>query len=194
MSRTRSFAVLTAVAALAMPGSALAAGSKVTGGTTQLAISQAASNALSANHLTVAPLAPATASGSTFSFPIVRGHLQMKNRHGVIQHRGGFTISNGTRTVGVRHPTLVSNKNGVSLFGLVRVRNAGKCRHHPRHCLVLRARRVARVTGAQVQGGSATGTVRLTKFSAGAINRLAGKTVAKVGTAIGNITITPTFG
>jgi hypothetical protein len=194
MSRIRSLAVLTAVAALAMPGTALAAGSKVTGGTTQITISQATSNALSANHLTVAPLAPATASGSTFSFPIVRGHLRMKNNHGVIQHLGGFTISNGNRTVGIRHPTVVSNKNGVSLFALVRARQAGKCRHHPRHCFVLRARRVARVTGAHVQGNTATGTVRLTEFSASAINRLAGNTVAKVGTAIGTITIMPTFG
>ncbi|HEY3727905.1 MAG TPA: hypothetical protein VGL51_12070 [Solirubrobacteraceae bacterium] len=218
MSRIRSLAGLTAVAALAMPAvalampaSALAASSKgsqsskgaqyskrsnVTGGSTQIAISPATSNALSANHLTVAPLAPATASGATFSFPIVGGHLQIKSKHGVIRHRGGFTISNGVRTVGLRHPTLVSNENGVSLFALVRVPAMAKCRHHPgrRHCFAVRSRRVARVTGATLQGGSATGTVRLTEFSANAINKLAGKRIATAGTAIGTVTITPTFG
>jgi hypothetical protein len=194
MSRIRSLLVLVAVAALALPASALAAHSKVTGGSTQIALSQAASTAMSANHLTVAPLAPATASGSTLSFPISRGHLNLNNKHGVIRHQGGFSLSNGTRTVRLRHLILVSNKNGVSLFAFVRARAVGSCKHHPRHCVVFTVRRVARVTGASIQGASATATVRLTGFSARAINSLAGKQMVKVGTAIGKITITPTFG
>ena len=53
--------------------------------------------------------------------------------------------------------------------------------------------RVARITDISVKNRTATGTVRLTNYAAGRIDRLAGKSVAKSGTAIGTITVTPKF-
>ncbi len=54
--------------------------------------------------------------------------------------------------------------------------------------------RIARLTGVSVSGGSATATVDLTADSAKVINRLAGTSIAKPGTAIGTATVTPTVG
>src|ERR1700733_4452576 len=62
MTRIRTIAALTAVGALALPSAAFAA-LKVTGGNTQITASSAATTTMSANHLSVTPLAPATASG-----------------------------------------------------------------------------------------------------------------------------------
>jgi hypothetical protein len=202
MRKIRTIAVLTALATLTPSGVALAAKSKITGGTTQITISTSANNALTANHLTVTPLAPATSSGSTFTFPISRGRLNRTSLHGVILNRGGFAISNGTKTFRVRRPSIVSNKHGVSVWALVRTRHPARCaqlaKHHlGRHCdpaLRFSVRRIARITGVHVSRGSATGTVRLTRASAPAINRLAGKAIAKAGIAIGTITVTPKFG
>lgn len=190
MTRIRTIAALTAIAALALPGAALAA-AKVTGGTTQLTLTSGTSNALRNNHLTITPTAPATASGSTFTFPISRGWLNRNNLHGRIGQRGGFRISNGTRTIGVRHLELVSNRRGVSLWGILG--QATFVKQTSRHTAT-KARRVARLTDFTVSNGSATGTVRLTQLTAKGINFLAGKHIAKGSMPIGTITVTPTFG
>jgi hypothetical protein len=55
-------------------------------------------------------------------------------------------------------------------------------------------RRVGHITDVTRMGNTATGTLRLTKTSARAINTLAGRVIAKRGSAIGNITVAPTFG
>jgi hypothetical protein len=198
MSRIRMLVALTAVAALAVPSAAAAAVSKVTGGTTQVTISSAVGSALSANHLTVTPLAPATASGSTFTFPIARGHLN-KNLHGVIYHRGGLAISNGTRTVRLRRLTIVSDKSGVFLRSLVAGPTRRTChvsgRHHHRLRCVSRTRlvtrRIATLTDVTVSGTTATANVALTGAAAQEINVLAGKSIASAGTVLGTATITP---
>lgn len=187
MTRIRSIAALAVITMLALPSAALAL--KVNGGTTQLALSTAASNALTANHLTVTPITPATASGSNFTFPISRGRLRKSNLRGVILQQGGFVISNGTRSVAVRHLDLVSGVHGVWLYALVgkpQVKKAGG--------VVRSLHRVGRVSAITVKNGTATGTVKLTKYSANGINALAGKKIAKAGTSIGTITVTPTFG
>lgn len=190
MTRIRTIAALTVVAALALPSASLAA-AKVTGGTTQLTLSSGASNAMRNNHLTVTPIAPATASGSTFTFPISRGQLSKKRLRGRIVQHGGFKISNGTRTVAVRHLTLVSNQHGVSLWGIVSHAKAGQSTTPHK---AIKVRRVARLNDISVKNGSATGTVRLTWYTAKGINSLAGKPIAKTGLAIGAMTVTPTFG
>jgi hypothetical protein len=200
MSRIRMLAVLTAIASLALTGAALAAVTKVTGGTTTVTISSAVSTALMNNHLTVTPLAPATATDSTFTFPISGGRLN-KKLHGHISHRGGFAFSNGTRTERLRRLTIISTKTGVSLFALVHTRTKGKCtlvvKKHVLRChyvVKYQIARIARITAVTVSNGSATGTVRLTEVSADVINRLAGKQIASAGTAIGTATISPTTG
>lgn len=202
MSRIRMLVALTVVASLALAGVALGAVTKVTGGSTTITISSAVSTALQSNHLTVTPLAPATESGSTFTFPIARGRLNTKSLHGYVIDKGGLAISNGTRTVDLQRPTLVSNRHGVSLFALVRGRRHARCilargHRHALHCrYVVRyyAARIARITAISVSNGSATGTLSLTQLSASAVNRLAGKQIAKAGTPVGTATISPTLG
>jgi hypothetical protein len=200
MSRFRMLIAITAVAALTFTSLAVAAVTKVTGGTTQITVSSAVSGALSANHITVAALAPATASGTTFTFPISRGHLNTQNLRGVIVHNGGLSLSNGTKTVRLRKPTIVSTKSGVSLFALVRGRTVRSCHHISKHRVRCLSRtrtvteRIARVTGVKATSSSATGKVNLTAYSAGAINALAGKKIASAGTTIGTATVTPKLG
>jgi hypothetical protein len=186
MSRIRGLTILTVVASLALAATALAAPViKITGGTATMTTSAAAAQALQANHLTVTPLAPATASGSTFTFTVAGGHLN-KKLHGVLREQGGLAFSNGTTTVRVRHLTIVASGHGVWLYGLVR-RHAGR---------KLAAARIAHITGVTVDTTtlSATGTVRLTPASARVINLLAGKQLATAGLPIGTTSITVTTG
>ncbi len=201
MTRVMKVVALAAVLSLALAGVALAAFSKVTGGTTTLTPSSAAVTVLSANHITVTPLTPATASGGTFTFPISGGRLNLKTMHGVIRDKGGISVSNGTKTVSLRKPTILSDKHGVSVWALVRGHVARFCRHigarHARIRCVLIARfhtvRIATVTGVTVAGGKATGTAKITAFTARLINRLAGKHVVAAGDVLGSATVAPTL-
>ncbi len=186
---------------LAATGVALAAFSKVTGGTTQVTASAAAAMVLSDNHITVTPLAPATQSGATFTFPIAGGRLDPATLHGVIRHKGGLSLSNGTRTVKLREPTIVSTKSGAWLYAIVRGPAHHVCArirpHHPRvRCLTVirsHSERIAHIINATVTGGSATATLTLTTASAHLIDALAGKHVASAGDVLGTGTIAPTL-
>ncbi len=201
MSRFRYLLAIAVVASLAFASLALAATSKVTGGTTQITASDAAAKLLADNHITVAPIDPATASGATFTFPIAGGRLNVKTLHGVIRHKGGLTLSGGTSSVSLLDPTLVSDKHGVSLWAVVRgkahrfCRNVGLHRAHVR-CLTIvesAVAKIARVTDVKLSGGKATGTVELTAASAGAVNRLAGKKVVHAGDVLGTGVVAPTL-
>ncbi len=200
MSRIRRLLALTAVMTLAVAGVAAAAVTPVTGGSTQITVSSAVQSALGANHLTVTPLTPATASGATFSFPIIHGHLNTTNLHGRIEHAGGLALSNGSWTVRLRRLTIVSDAHGISLFALAAGPGHRTCHHIGRHrlrCVVrthLRTARIASVTNLTTSGDTASATVNLTPFSARVLNRLAGKTIAATGTPIGTTTIAPTLG
>ncbi len=202
MPRIRMIVALAAVAALAIPSAAAAAVVRVTGGTTQVTASSAVTSALNANHITVKPLGTATASGSTFTFPIVRGRLNTSNLQGVIYHSGGLAISNGTRTLRLSRLTIVSDKSGAFLYSLVAGRTVRSCHAYGRHHHGLRCvsrtrftiRRVATVTGVKVSGSTATGNVELTAVAAKAINALAGKSLASAGTVLGTATIAPKLG
>ena len=199
MSRLRLLAALTIVAALALAGVATAKVTKVTGGNTTITLSSAATAVMSASHLTATPIAPATASGSTFTFPILRGRLNSK-LHGFVTHRGGFAFSNGTRTIRLRHLTVGSNHAGVSLWALVpqskrRCHVAAVAPHVRCHRVRLdEAARIARLSGVTVTGSTATGTVHLTPVSAGVINKLSGQRVVKAGAPIGTATVSATVG
>ncbi|MEA2159822.1 MAG: hypothetical protein QOD66_2202 [Solirubrobacteraceae bacterium] len=168
---------LAVVICLALAGVALAAFSKVTGGSTQITASPAAAKVLADNHITVTPVAPATASGTTFTFPIAGGRLNPQTLHGVIRHRGGLSLSNGTRTVTLRRPTIVSTKRGAWMYAMVR----------------FHSERIARLTNVSVAATSATATMKLTAASARLINALAGKHVTAAGAPFATGTITPTL-
>jgi hypothetical protein len=199
MSRIRIVAMIVTVASLVFASAAVAA--KVTGGTTTITASTGAAQALAANHITVTPLAPATASGATFTFPISGGRVSGKTLRGFIVARGGVALSNGTRTIALRRPTVVSNKSGVSVFARARRQLQHIChvigRHH-RHlrCItVLRERivRIARISGLTRSGASVSGTVTITDFTADALNKLAGKHAFAAGDVLGTATATPTL-
>jgi hypothetical protein len=177
LSRLRTATALAVVICLALTGVALAAFSKLTGGSTQITASPAAAKVLADNNITVTPVAPATASGTTFTFPIAGGRLNPKTLHGVIRHPGGLKLSNGTRTVTLRRPTIVSTKRGASLYAMVR----------------WRSERIARLTNVSVNSASARATLTLARASAHLINALAGKHIASAGAPFGTITITPTL-
>ncbi len=199
MSRIRRIVALAAVMTLAVAGVATAAVTPVTGGTTQISVSSGVQSVLAANHLSVTPLAPATAAGATFSFPITRGHLNTTNLHGRIHHAGGLALSNGSSTVRLRRLTIVSDAHGISLLALAAGPAHRRCHRTGRYrlrCVVrthLRTARIARVTNLTTSGGTASATVNLTPFSARVLNRLAGKTIATAGTPIGTVTIAPTL-
>src|SRR5580658_6555615 len=125
MPKFRIALMLAAVASLVIAASALAA--KVTGGITTITPSAAATTLLSNNHITVTPIAPATAENGAFTFPSTPGRLSTKNLHCVLSHSGRIELSNGTDNVIARHPVLVSNKNGAYIWALVRGKSHRVC-------------------------------------------------------------------
>lgn len=196
MSRIFKVTAIAAVLSFACCSFALASVRKVTGGTAQIALSSAATSRLAAGGVSLAPIAPATASGSTLSFPISGGRLNLKNLHGRIRESGGMVISHGTRQIRLRRLELVSGPNGVWVSALVR-RPRTACAHPAKgHCGVATRRRVriARVGSVKISAGSATGKLRLTAVAAKFINNLAGKPVAGGGALVGTITVTPQLG
>jgi hypothetical protein len=197
-----ALALITLIA-LALSGTATAkTASRVTGGTSQLALSTSVQSALTAHHLTVTPLTPATASTGTFTLPISHGRLNTANRHGWIVTAGGLSISSGTETIGLRHLTTVSNAHGVSVFAVTRGPIRQRCRrigrHHLRmHCVTtyrVRTARIATVSGLTVTGTTASGTLALTPVAARLVNDLAGATIATAGAPVGTVTMAPTLG
>lgn len=200
MSRIYRVTALAAVLSITCCAPALASFSHVSGGTTQITLTSAAASKLAANHLSLTPLAPGTVSGSTFSFSISRGFLDTKTLRGKLHQAGGLQIFNGTRTVRMRRLELVSNRRGASLSALFRTRTRRVCarppsRHHPcAHVSRFVRKRIARLTGVVISSGTASGKLRLTKFAAGVVNRLAGKRITRQGALIATITVTPQFG
>ena len=201
MNRIRALAAATTAFALVLPGVASAAQTKVTGGTTQVTASAAAAKLLSDNSITVKALSPATASGTTFTFPIAGGFVNTTTLHGVIRDKGGLALSNGKQTVALRQPTVTSTKHGVSVYALVRGRTIRVCHHIGR--FHLRARcvtvvrwhtaKIAKVTNVKVTGTTASGTVTITDATAKLINKLAGKSVVSAGAVLGTATVSPTL-
>jgi hypothetical protein len=187
------------VASLAFAGAALANSSKVTGGSTKVTASAAAAALLASNHITVAPLAPATTSGTTFSFPITGGRFSTRTLRGSVRLGGGLTLSNGTRQITLSRPTVLSTRHGVVLDALVRGPSHRVCHAIGSHrafghyrfrtrCLVVArvlTTQVARITDVSISKGTATGTVNVSAFTAQAVNRLAGRHVLSAGTVLG---------
>jgi hypothetical protein len=196
--RKRMLVAVLAIVALGLAAVAAQA-AKVTGGTTKITASPAAAKVLSDNHITVKALKPATASGATFTFPIAKGHINVKNLRGTIFHRGGLSLSNGTHTVVVRRPVIVSTKRGAWIVAGARVPGTCKAKHGRRHKVRCWVRhrfhqvRIARLTGAKLSGASATATVKITPATAQIVNALAGKKVVKAGATLGTATVTPTL-
>ncbi len=150
----------------------------------------------------MAPLAPTSASGTTFTFPITGGRFNTSTLRGFIRHSGGLSLSNGNKQVTLRRPTVVSTKHGVVLDALGRGRSHRVCHVVGNHqfskrCLVvtrLVTARIARITDAGISNGTAAGTVNISAFTARAVNRLAGKHVVSAGAVLGTARTAPTLG
>ena len=74
--------------------------------------------------------------------------------------------------------------------------STGNVGRHALRCLTVSrfvVVRVANVTNPSVSGNTATGTLRITAYSANVINRLAGKKVAAAGDVLGTGTVSPTL-
>lgn len=197
MSRIRLALVLAAIASLVIAASAFAA--KVTGGTTTITPSSATTALLSANHITVTPLAPATSSSGALTFPITHGQLDVKTLHGRLILSGGLKLSNGTKTVDVRRLEITSTKRGAYVWGLVRHQSHRACaalRRHPRRAVChvvtrLKYVRLAKISSGSVSGSTFTGTLTITQTTANVIDRLAGSKVVAGGATLGTISIAP---
>ena len=89
------------------------------GGSTRLVVNPAILPVLSAKHISLAPVAPATAAAARWngqdtiaaSFPIKGGHVDATTLAGVINHTGGLTFAKGSRslTVGLFRISISTN-------------------------------------------------------------------------------------
>jgi hypothetical protein len=100
----------------------------VTGGTTDLALEPATAQALVGAGIHPFPLAPATASGTTFSFPIKpESEVASTLATGTIAHGGGIALTKDQTTVNLTAfdirldatPSLFANVNGSGQFAEV---------------------------------------------------------------------------
>jgi hypothetical protein len=202
--RLRYAAAITAALVLALTGAALAASpfTKITGGKTTLTLSSAAVNAASSAHITGAAIAPATVSGATSTFPIAGGQVNLSNLHGVIRLKGGFKLTDGTKSGTVRSLTIEAYGKTADLYGVVRggtVRRCSVVGHVPHRRVICRnvvrsaVVRLAHITGVKQSGAGATGTAALTAASAKLLDQLSGGKTFKAGQVLGAVTVTPTL-
>jgi hypothetical protein len=166
--------IVALAAALALSLSAVASAARITGGATTITPSAAATKLLSDNGITVTALRPATLANGAATLPIRRGHVRLKAMRGLVRHKGGVALSDGSTTFKLRRPAVVLRKHHAFIVAAVR-RN-----DRPWHI-----RRVARLSDLQRTGTTATATVHLTRVSAKAVNALAGKHVVNPGAVLG---------
>ena len=151
-----------------------------TSGTTTLELDAATTAALTGAGFGVTPAAPATATGTTFSFPITKGRIQTRGwgwkLKAFVDHSGGITFTKGAVAVTASNPRikLVKHRNVrlVATIGTERVP-------------LLNLRNVV------IAGGKGTANAFLTKGAADKLNAAFGVTLFTKGLAIGKVTVTP---
>ncbi len=214
----RTILPLAAVAVLGpAAGVAHAKPVKVTGDQTTVALSAAATQALTAAGITPAPLAPATASAAGISFPVIGGHVNATTLRGVVRHSGGLSLTQGAKTVRLRRPTV--RATGAGAFLSVRlqqrtchlrkvlrhVRHRGHVvrtvvRYLRHHCVGHHGPRIRAFTLSDlkptIQGGKVvvTANLALTQRAANLLNRAFGTSFARgaaAGTATATLTVAP---
>jgi len=199
MPRLRWIATLTAVAAIACAGVASASVTRVTAGTSQLTLATGANTALTASHLTVTPGAPATQSGSTFTFPVMFGRLNLSTMSGHVAHWGKLIFSNGTTTFRLRRPSIYSNGTTAAVWGQFadganRTCTAIPGKQHAQTCSTTYTwskARVGTLTGITHSGNTASATLYPSPALAAHLNNLAGSSTAfSPSTALGTVSTT----
>lgn len=95
-------AVFAAILGLAAPAfAAHDSAVHLEGGHTALTLDEGTAEALADNGVSVEPIDAATASGLTFTFPIVGGRVDAETLAGTIEHSGGVRFSAGDAELGV---------------------------------------------------------------------------------------------
>lgn len=154
---------------------------KITSGSTTLELDATTNAALTGAGFAVTPAVPATATGTTLSFPITKGrvHFGKGKKHklkGFVNHSGGITFTKGATVVTASDPrVLLSSGKKVRLFttiGSERVR-------------LLDLKDVA------VADGKITANALLSKVAAEKLNAAFAVTLFTPGLAMGKVTVTP---
>jgi Htaa len=156
---------------------------KVTGGKTVLRLDAATAGVLTANGVSVAPIAGAYASGKGIAFPITGGKVTTE-AVGTITHRGGLKFTAGKVSLGVQDFVIDTTK------GVLTARVSGTKTRVPLLNLDL--------GDASIKAGESTLTVKnvhgtLTKEAAAALNKTFGVTLFKAGLPIGTATVRACF-
>ncbi len=209
---SRARMTLVAVAALAVlaigASSAQAAKVHYAGGTTAVTPSAGAVKALSNAGIGVSAVAPASASGGVFSFPIAKGFVNPATGRAELLHKGGLKFTKGGKSATLRHFIIRkgANKKTATLYARVPkkackvvlrwTKKHGKTKAHRKAVRVckwhLRYYAAARITDikAASDGKTVSGTLHITKATAQIFNKVAGKKAVKAGAVLGTATST----
>jgi hypothetical protein len=218
MSSTRSgVTVVRAALILALAGAltfafaAVAQAKRVTGGQTTVTIAQPVADAMTADGIAFAPVAPATASGNAVTLPVAGGSISANLRNAAIRHRGGVTFTKGTNSVNAVNPLALASRGRAVMvlrlkpcrraFGNRRAkqsRRGGLRRGHHRgrfqlirRCFMRPPIVALRLRDIQISENAgvvtATANLRLTRQAANQLNRRLGSTVFSGGMAFGSV-------
>ena len=129
----------------------------------------------------VTPALPATATGSTFSFPITKGRVHLakgkkKKNSGYINHSGGITFTKGAVSATASDLRSCSPR-------------ARRCASSRRSAA--RTRRLLDLKNLAVADGKITADALLAKQGGDALNAAFGVTLFTPGLAMGKVTVTP---
>ncbi len=156
---------------------------KVTGGKTVLRLDAGTAGVLTANGVSVAPIAGAYASGKGIAFPITGGKVTTK-AVGTITHRGGLKFTAGKKSLGVQDFVIDTRK------GVLTARVSGTKTRVPLLDLDL--------GDASIKAGDGSLTVKnvhatLTSEAAAALNTTFGVTLFTAGLPVGTATVRACF-
>jgi hypothetical protein len=179
----RAVSLLGLVAAIGILGGSAAQAKvlHVTGQQTTITPSAKATQFLTAHHVTVTALGPATLSNGALTLPIKRGVVGTRKLNGLLVHKGGVKFTVGTRSVALRSFVLARAGHHTALTALVRG-----------HRWIIAQVRHFKVTNSGNQA-TVTGELLLTSRAARGINRAFKKHVVSPGADIGSLSSTITF-
>jgi hypothetical protein len=154
---------------------------KLKSGTTTLDVDAGTLAALTGAGFGVTPAVPATATGSTFSFPITKGRVHLvkgkkKKTTGYINHSGGITFTKGAVSATASDlRILLSSSKKVRVFASLGGKNT----------------RLLDLKNLAVADGKITADALLAKQGGDALNAVFGVTLFTPGLAMGKVTVTP---
>jgi hypothetical protein len=186
---------------------------KLTGGETTIALSDAAKSGLSGAGITATPIDPATANSGTFTFPIAGGKVKSTTAFGFVALKGGVKLTKGDKTVRLRHLLIASGPRGAALFAATkrhgfhrfsrrgfrhRGHKTARATRHRGHRFarwqaVLRLTNVKRAdAGARREQIVITADAALTRRAAKLLNHKFATTAFSAGDAVGTVTVSAT--